>query len=375
VTEGAEVETPEPGKRDPRLSQSSEDFGLDGLAFGGHFGLDGALERLAEKLDTVTFDEMMLTLSRDLRQIFRAERITVYVVDPLRNEIASRFKDGDEVREIRVPIAPRSIAGFVASEARTVRFADVYDRAELATVSPVIAFDRSWDERSGFRTKQVLAAPIRTANRVQGVVQLINRLDDLPFTPTDEAQIERVAGALATAFTTKRVVVVGGSRFHRLVLGGHIDEAALDAVREEARAEGVSPEAILLRRGVPREAILASLAEFFETEAAALDAAALALPADTIARFDGDMLLRNGCAPIADDGETVTVAVANPRRFLFCEEVVERLADREIAVRVAIAEEIEAVIDRFYFAAPPSEEPRGLGPTGSLPRPRPGSAP
>ena len=45
--------------------------------------------------------------------LFNAHAVTIYVADKLKNEIYSMFLQGSEIREIRVPISNRSIAGYV----------------------------------------------------------------------------------------------------------------------------------------------------------------------------------------------------------------------------------------------------------------------
>ena len=62
-----------------------------------------------------------------------------------------------------------------------INIADVYNDAELAKIDPQLNFNKSWDEKSGFRTKQVLAAPIAFENKLLGVIQLINKKAQPPL--------------------------------------------------------------------------------------------------------------------------------------------------------------------------------------------------
>ena len=71
-----------------------------------------------------------------------------------------------------MPVDRNSMAGWVALERQTIRIDDVYCLSRSAT----FGFDRSFDERTGYRTKSMRCAPL-TNNRgeVLGVLQLINK--------------------------------------------------------------------------------------------------------------------------------------------------------------------------------------------------------
>lgn len=55
-------------------------------------------------------------------------------------------------------------------------------------------FDPSVDENTGFCHKSILCMPIKnTAGKIVGVVQLVNKFDNLPFTSNDENFLEAFA--------------------------------------------------------------------------------------------------------------------------------------------------------------------------------------
>ena len=52
-------------------------------------------------------------------------------------------------------------------------------------------FDPSVDEDTGFRHKTVLCMPIKNSDsHIIGVIQLVNKFNDLPFTKNDENFVE-----------------------------------------------------------------------------------------------------------------------------------------------------------------------------------------
>jgi len=99
-----------------------------------------------------------------------------------------------------LPISGDSIAGHVASTGEVVNIADVY----AADSSLPFCFDRSYDDISCYRTKSVLAFPLKTPhNEVLGVLQLINAMDDrgniMSFSRDDEPYIMYFAHSAAIA--------------------------------------------------------------------------------------------------------------------------------------------------------------------------------
>src|SRR5437660_874462 len=108
-----------------------------------------------------------------------------------------------EVREIRGPISPKSVSGFVALSKQTVSIADAYDAAELKKISPELSFDSSWDKKTGFRTTQILCMPILHEGKVLGVMQLINKKRGPRFTKDDEVSVARIAKTLGIAFNNQ----------------------------------------------------------------------------------------------------------------------------------------------------------------------------
>jgi sigma-B regulation protein RsbU (phosphoserine phosphatase) len=102
---------------------------------------------------------------------------------------------GDEALEIRLPVG-KGIAGAVAASGRAVRIDDAYGDPR---------FDRSWDERSGYRTRGILCAPIRNRKgAIVGVFQLLNR-EGGAFDAEDERFLEALSVHAALAVENARL--------------------------------------------------------------------------------------------------------------------------------------------------------------------------
>ena len=92
-----------------------------------------------------------------------------------------------------LPINEESIAGYAAFHRATVNIADVYALPENAPYH----FNSSLDQSSGYRTVSIIAVPLLLKDRLLGVLQLINRLDEnarpIPFDRNSEYRIERLS--------------------------------------------------------------------------------------------------------------------------------------------------------------------------------------
>lgn len=142
----------------------------------------GELIEIARALTTEReIDRLLDLILEKARFVTGADAGSMYVVegdDPVVARRALRFKlsQNDFVsfdsREFTMPISARSIAGYVALEQKTLRIEDVY---EMPTGSP-FGFDRSFDEKVGYRTQSMLVTPLTSSKgEVIGVLQLINK--------------------------------------------------------------------------------------------------------------------------------------------------------------------------------------------------------
>src|SRR5512142_2023968 len=105
---------------------------------------------------TANIDEIILDVSRDICQLFEADRMTVYVTSEDGQSIVSKVKTGlNSFKDIKLPISESSLAGFSAMHKR-----DMNDDAELKQYSANLTFLKAVDQRTGYRSKQMLIAPI-----------------------------------------------------------------------------------------------------------------------------------------------------------------------------------------------------------------------
>ena len=97
----------------------------------------------------------MLEVSADICQLFNADRLTIYSIGEDKQSIVSKVKTGlNSFKDLKLPIAEHSIAGYVALSRKLINIKDVYDEAELKAINPNLRFLQEVDKRTGYRTKQ-----------------------------------------------------------------------------------------------------------------------------------------------------------------------------------------------------------------------------
>ena len=193
-------------------SASSTPYSLDGLVtlleLSRDISMHSDLDALLRRVETAAL------------RVLDCERITVFMNEPLANDLLSRLATGG--REIRTP-ADRGIAGATFREGHIIN-------VENARMDP--RFYDAIDRQTGFRTQSILTVPLRGIhNETIGVLQLLNKRDGL-FTNSDE-ELALTLGSL-TGITLQRQILFDHYREkqrleHDLQLARNIQRSLLPA--------------------------------------------------------------------------------------------------------------------------------------------------
>lgn len=161
--------------------------------------------------------------------LFDAQRMSIFQRRRQHQDLVARFKTGKETMEIKVPISPLSIAGYVALSQRPLIISNPYDQEELAAIHPRLRFADRFDKSSDFRTRNILCVPILNAGVIMGVFQIINK-NNGPFTNRDMELAQQLNDILGTKFRYE----LGGTQnpFDLLLHENLINEKALAELQE-----------------------------------------------------------------------------------------------------------------------------------------------
>ena len=173
--------------------------------------------------------EKLSILSHSAPSTSAADAGSLYLVERGKEQDSSaddqlRFKltQNDSVvvpfEEFTMPLSKLSIAGYVALSGHPLNVADAYHVPSGSTYQ----ISRTFDEKSGYRTKSMLVVPMRDhQEKVIGVVQLINKKRDakavlqpvtlveelvIPFTAVDEELVKSLASQAAVAFENAQLI-------------------------------------------------------------------------------------------------------------------------------------------------------------------------
>ena len=220
--------------------------------------------------ETDNIEQIMLEASTDICKLFNADRLTLYVVNEEQTAIISKVKTGlSSSRDLKLPISPQSIAGYVAFSHMLVNLPDVYDDESLKTIHPALSFLKEVDKRSGYRTRQMMVAPILEGETLYGVLQVINNKSDQPFGELEVEGISQLCKTLATAIKHRMheaddIVRRMATKYDGLVSDGVMTASELQQCLQDAREQGRTAENLLLTQYQVRPAQIGpSLAKFF----------------------------------------------------------------------------------------------------------------
>ncbi|KKL62520.1 hypothetical protein LCGC14_2184390, partial [marine sediment metagenome] len=301
--------------------------------------------------------EILVQLQTDILGLFDADRITIYAVNPKRKELFSKHMAGNEVKEIRVPISPASIAGFCAHSGRTLNIADVYNAGELARLDKSLKFDKSWDKKTGFRSKQMLVVPIVIEKKLLGVVQIINKKSGGPYTKADESNLLEIARTLGIAFRNQSKMVK--TRFDYLLENNIVTESELKQSMAQSRELRKDVEHILMENfKVKKEDIGKSLGEFYNCKFMD-NPNNLIIDRRLLTGLNLNFLRKTYWMPVSQNENQVTIIIDNPKDPKVM-EIQSFVRAKSYEYQVAFKEDILKAIDIAESDAPAMDgEPLG----------------
>ena len=137
----------------------------------------------------IAIDDLLARLVDHIAAALSADRGTIYLLDRGKGELFSKAAHLPELEEIRLRLG-QGVAGHVANTGAVLN---------VPTTVNEERFYQGVDQRTGYRTESLLAAPMRdAAGDIIGVIQLLNKTDGT-FSEEDERQLAHLAGQAAMA--------------------------------------------------------------------------------------------------------------------------------------------------------------------------------
>lgn len=301
---------------------------------------------------TNNIDEIMLDVSKDICSLFNADRLTIYVVGEDKASLISKVKTGlNSFKDLKLPIAEQSIAGFAAFHKKLLNIKDVYDEHELASISATLRFLQDVDKRTGYRTKQMLVAPIMESSNGEliGVMQVINNKAGLPFPELVEEGVRELTQTLAVALR-QRQQQAGAvkTKYDYLVVDAVMAAAEFGLATTRARRQGLDVEDVLIDEfKVKTEALGKALSSFFGVPYEPYKADRIK-PAELLKNLRREYVESSHWVPIDDTTDGLIILTTDPERIQASRVVNNIFPRHKLIYKVCPIREFKATLDLFY---------------------------
>ncbi len=151
------------------------------------------LDLISRAINSTNEINTLLKMALNLTSGFiGAEAVSLFLKDENTEELVCYLASGTkgDILEGKRMKKGAGIAGWVAENGKPLLVNDV---------SKEIRFNPEFDRMTGFKTRSVLAVPLRAMNRTIGVLEVINKKDNDKFTMDDQQLLYSLANHLAIA--------------------------------------------------------------------------------------------------------------------------------------------------------------------------------
>ena len=221
--------------------------------YGPLFRLAGEMGREAD------LSGLLLMILEKSRPWIQAEACSIFLPEEETGELVIHSAQGDSTPQLGTLRVPKGqgIVGTAMKERKTIRVDDV---------SKDSRFYSKADEKTGWKTKALLASPLLDGGECVGVIEFLNPIGRSAFTTGDETMVEYFAGLVAAALVRIRA--------HKAALERAAVQRDLDLARElqggllpkvfPTREEATGIE--LFARLEPAKEVSGDLYDFFTIE-------------------------------------------------------------------------------------------------------------
>src|SRR5689334_1411665 len=321
---------------------------------GARLAFQKQLQAVTNKIHaTNNIDEIMLEVSADVCALFNADRLTIYSVSEDKQSIVSKVKTGlNSFKDLKLPIAEHSIAGYAALAKKTINIKDCYDEGELRAINANLRFLQEVDKRTGYRTKQQLVAPImeQGSGELIGVIQIINNKAGVPFGALAEDGVAELTQTLAIAFKQRSKPQLVKTKYDYLIADAVLSAGEFELASRQARKKAVDVEQVLVEEfQVKIPAIGAALSKFFGVPYEPFKSDRVK-PMDLLKNLKREYIDGNQWVPIDDTKEGLVVLCLDPERIKSSRIASNVFPKARLVYRVTTQKDFKETVNHFYGA-------------------------
>lgn len=268
--------------------------------------------------------------------LFEAQRMSIFQRRRQHQDLVARFKTGKETREIKVPISPQSIAGYVALSQKPLLIDDPYNAQELAEIHPRLKFADKFDKKSTFKTENIICVPILNAGVLMGVLQIINK----KVGAFGDADL-RLANSLSEILGNKFRYELGGTSnpFDYLVHRNLVAEKDLKQITESSKDLRQIIQRLVSESRIPEDELGNALSVHYQVPYISY------LPEkyhvlQSGSKLNLSYLKRNYVAVLADAAENPIVLMAEPNNAALLMEIESAIGIESYEISVALPNQV-----------------------------------
>ncbi|MEG3765917.1 GspE/PulE family protein [Alteromonas sp. 14N.309.X.WAT.G.H12] len=269
-------------------------------------------------------------------ELFSAQRMSIFQRRRQHQDLVARFKTGKVTQEIKVPISPLSIAGYVALAQRPILISNPYDKEELTQIHPRLRFADKFDKSSNFKTNNILCLPVLNAGVLLGVMQVINKSDG-PFNENDLKVAQELAEILGNKFRYE----LGGTNnpFDLLLHRKQIEPAALTDIIDNSSDQRTIIQRLMSEHNIREGDIGNTLSVHYQVPYIGYLPEKYHLYQNE-SRLNPSYLKRNLVAVIADAHDRPIVLMAEPNNAALLMEIESAMGIDSYEIAVALPTQI-----------------------------------
>lgn len=149
--------------------------------------LSGMIDVAKSIISVLDLNALLTGIMELSKKIVRAEASSLLIADHETKTLRFHVATGPVGKAISGGTVEfgRGIAGYVGQTGESVLIPDAYEDSR---------FDPSYDRKTGFRTRSILTVPLKTAERIIGVIQVMNKAGGASFDQHDLEVFESFAG-------------------------------------------------------------------------------------------------------------------------------------------------------------------------------------
>jgi type II secretory ATPase GspE/PulE/Tfp pilus assembly ATPase PilB-like protein len=300
-------------------------------------------------------DQILDGLAQQACSLFDCDQFTLYLVSHDDLVMAchhSTARSGSECPTL--PISELSVAGYVAVHGRPVCLRDAYDDVELGLHVPPVHFLRETDLRTGYRTRQMLVAPVfdMQGHVLLGVVQLLNTRLGQPFGNLASDDVTFLCQSIGAALSRCQAPLPQmRSKYECLMRDGILSSRNFELATRSATTTGADIEQVLVSEFHVKLALIgAALGSFFDVPYEPFRAGRLK-PTALLKNIKREFAEHNGWLLIECDPDGLVILALDPDQVKNSHTVNNIFPKEKLSYRVTTNREFKLTVDQFFGIA------------------------